>query len=156
MEIYETEEEIRDGGEVVIHVICGMIGAGKSTYAQKHYKHVLEFESFGSKDLQILAAKKLHKQGNTVAYITCYPNMAERLFFDSLKAGEVRYILINTSFQQCAENIIKRGRAHDYQTISSGFEPNRKYEEQYASTDIPFKRINVFESKQTDATKERW
>ena len=130
----------------MIHVICGMIGAGKSTYAKKHYEHVLEFESFGSKDLQILAAKKLHKQGNTVAYITCYPNMAERLFFDSLKADDV----------QCAENIIKRGRAHDHQTITSGFEPNRRYEEQYKNSDIPFERINVFELNQSNATEERW
>lgn len=140
----------------MIHVICGMIGAGKSTYAKKHYEHVLEFESFGSKDLQILAAKKLHKQGNTVAYITCYPTMAERLFFDSLKADDVHYILIDTSFQQCAENIIKRGRAHDYQTITSGFEPNRRYEEQYKNSDIPFERINVFELNQSNATEEKW
>lgn len=138
----------------MIHVICGLIGAGKSTYAMKKYKHILEYESFGSKELQIRAAKTLHETGELVAYITCYPTSLERLFFDSLPREEIRYFLIDTSFEQCAKNIVKRGRFSDNELIETGFEPNRRFASQYAHTDIPFERITVFTSP--PASEERW
>ena len=134
----------------MIHVICGVMGAGKSTYARKHYKHVIEFEDCGTKARQIRKARTLHEKGKLVAYITCYPTRMEREFFDSLPDTEVRWLMIDTDLERCRKNIIKRGRKSDADVLETRFKKNHKLLSQIVRTDIPFEHVKIF------ATEERW
>jgi len=134
----------------VIHVICGLMGSGKSTYARKHYKYIVEFEDFGRKDKQLQKAKALHDKGKKVAYITCYPTTTEMEYFKSLPDSSVRWLLIDTDLKQCRRNIIRRGRKSDVDVLKTRFEKNHKLLSLIARTSISFERIRVFE------TEEKW
>ena len=94
----------------MIHVICGLIGAGKSTYAKSHYEYVTEFEDTRSKDKQIAETIRLHKEGKTVAHITCYPTRMEQISFYQY---EPKMIWIDTDYMQAMTNILNRGRQRD-------------------------------------------
>ena len=135
----------------MIHVICGMMGAGKSTYARKRgYDHVLELEDFGRKDKQIRRARELNKRGEILAYITCYPTPAEMTFFNSLPDAEVRWLLIDTDYKRCEQNIRSRRRGTDADVIKTKFEKNKRILSQIAQSSIQFEKIKIFVSE------ERW
>ena len=133
----------------MIHVICGMIGSGKSTYAKQHYEHVLEYEDFGDKRLQIREAKRLHDQGELVAYITCAPTCEESIFFanlEKLDSGAVEYFWIDTDFDQCIRNIKARGRKRDYNVVREHYKPNQVILSKLMSGGSRYKKITVFKS----------
>ena len=134
----------------MLHVICGLMGSGKSTYARKHYRKVLEFERFRAKDLQISKAQELLDKGEDIAYVTCYPTSEEREFFGSLPKCSVEYILIDTDIRQARQNIIKRGRKSDHDVLETRFETNKKLARLIAGSSIPFHRVEIFR------TNERW
>ena len=125
----------------MIYVICGLIGAGKTTYAHRNYKYVTDFDEIGSKEKQIQLTKRLHKSGKTVAHITCYPTSHERVFFDT---NHAQYIWINTSPEQAEKNIKSRGRTRDIENIARVVKQNTQYIDKLRRSSIDFKIIDVF------------
>lgn len=130
----------------MITVVCGLIGAGKSTWAKKHFEIVTECED-GSKEKQLAESAKLCEAGCDFAHVTCYPTEEEMQFF---KGRDAAYVWINTSERQCAENIQKRGRKRDMENIVDVLNANSRYEMKKLRSDIHFKEIEIFE------TDERW
>lgn len=131
----------------MIHVICGMIGSGKSTYAKQNYEHVLEYEDYGEKRLQLREAKRLHDQGGLVAYITCAPTREESIFFARLEKqepGSIEYFWIDTDFDQCIKNIKARNRKSDYSVIQARYKPNQEILCRLLSGGSRYKKITVF------------
>ena len=85
-------------------VICGLIGAGKSTYAARNYETIYECENC-CKEIQI---EKARNNGNKkAAYVTCYPTSSEMDFFRTLK--DVHFIWINTT-EERAEKTFGSGK----------------------------------------------
>ena len=134
----------------MIHVICGLVGSGKSTYARQHYRHIVELEKYKSKDRQIAKARKLHELGRTVAYITCYPTAKEMEFLDSIEADQIRWFLVDTDVVQCRRNILKRGRKSDADVIRTRTGRNAQLMDRIARSGIKFEKISLFKSG------ERW
>lgn len=128
----------------MITVICGLIGAGKSTYARAHYEYVTECEAI-SKERQILDTLKLDDAGKTVAHVTCYPTQEER---DSFKNRNVHYVWINTDPAQAMLNICERGRERDLEDLPRLDAKNQELFTKLAQAG--FEEIEVFK------TTERW
>ena len=101
----ETEKQIK-----MIVMICGLIGAGKTTYAKNNYQYVTDFDEILSKEKQIEETLRLHQEGKTVAHITCVPTRAEQMAFNRYSP---EMVWINTSPEQAMKNVIKRGRSRD-------------------------------------------
>ena len=129
-------------------VICGMVGSGKSTFAKENFKHVLDFDRIKSKDKQIQKAKDLLSEGKVTAYITCYPTVQESIFFESV--GDISYIWINTTLDQCMTNVLARGRKRDMEDLGQIREKNKGLQSRLTVSSIPFEFIEVFE------TNEKW
>ena len=129
-------------------VVCGLIGSGKSTWAAKNFKTVIEFEKYGSKQKQMKAAQALIEKGRAFAYVTCYPTKEEREFFSVNAPG--RYVLIDTDQRQARMNILARRRKGDEDIIKSGFKQNKLIADLIYRSEISFERINVFK------TNEKW
>lgn len=130
----------------MIILVCGMIGSGKTTWANKQNKLVSDSDMFDRKYQQIKYTLD-HEHGNIVYHITCFPTLTEMLEFSST---EKRYIWINTSFSQCRKNFLQRGRTRDIIEVSDTLDKNEEILYKYMKSSIDFKIINVFE------TNERW
>ena len=91
----------------MITIICGLIGAGKSTFAAENFKNFTDADLEESKDSQIKKTLELYRKGIDVAHITCFPTLKEECMFKGLKK---KYIWINTPPDICKANIKKRGR----------------------------------------------
>lgn len=124
----------------MITIICGLIGSGKSTYAAAHFETVIECED-GYKDFQLERAKM---QRDNFAYVTCYPTVAELLYFGSRK--DVRWVWINTTEEQAKKNIYKRKRKRDFANIENVLIKNRKLAVKGAHTNIHFEYIDLFDA----------
>ncbi len=124
----------------MIVLICGLIGAGKSTYAAQHYDHVTEFETYMCKDEQIKETLKLHEEGKTVAHITCFPTRAEQIAFYRYSP---EMIWINTGMEQEMKNVIRRGRDRDMCRLREIEKTNCRYLKQIHHSPFHLKMVNV-------------
>mgnify|MGYP000905335980 CR=1 FL=1 len=131
----------------MIVMVCGLIGSGKSTWAERQKGIVSDFDIIGDKRNQILFTLSKHKQGEIVYHITYYPTFDEQIAFDG---EDKKYIWINTTMNQCWKNIIARGRRRDIVDISDTLDCNESILLKYLNGNIPFEVIDVFESS------ERW
>lgn len=131
----------------MIYVVCGLIGAGKSTYAKKICENVTECEDI-TKAEQIKETEKLATSGKDVAHVTTYPTSWELDFFETQK--QVKYIWVNTTEEQCYRNILRRGRLRDIANIGETVKKNREIERRAQRSKLDFQMIDVFDSG------ERW
>ena len=127
----------------MIYVICGMIGAGKSTYAASICKNVTECEGI-TKQQQIQQTEKLVEAGKDVAHVTTYPTSWEREFFEGRE--DVQYIWINTTEEQCYKNILERGRARDIKNLGETIKKNRRIEKMAQRSKTDFEMVDIFNS----------
>ena len=134
----------------MIYVICGLIGAGKTTYARGNFEVYTDSDEIKSKTDQLKLTRFFHGMGKDVAHITTYPREEEMEYFKALPAGAVKYIWINTSERQCRKNILKRGRYCNMSHLEEAFQCNSEIVKMVQKSEIPFEFIDVF------PTDERW
>lgn len=133
----------------MIFMICGLIGAGKSTFASENYKHVTECEECTKED-QIAATVKLCESGQDVAHVTTYPSVEELEMALGASPSGVEWIWIDTAPDQCRKNIMERNRPRDMNDLGFVLEKNRQLWRRFAESQLPFKHITLFK------TDERW
>lgn len=133
----------------MIFMICGLIGAGKSTFAAENYKHVTECEA-GTKEEQIAATIKLYESGADVAHVTTYPSAEELVMAADVSLSDIQWIWIDTAPDQCRKNIIERNRPRDMSDLGFVLEKNRQLWKRFTESQLPFKHITIFK------TDERW
>lgn len=157
----EEEKESNNGGKMV-KVICGMIGSGKTTYAlnNKNKNDILldwDFlvEALNTdnpilvKEVQDILLKYFYQKGFNIWYITTKLGSNELEILEQIK--DVEYIWINTTKQQCAENIIKRNRNDETKYIEQLRKRNDEiYNYYYNESKIKYKIVDIFDNK------ERW
>ena len=130
-------------------MICGLIGAGKSTFASEKYKNVTECEE-GTKEDQIAATIKLYESGADVAHVTTYPSAEELVMAADVSLSDIQWIWIDTAPDQCRKNIIERNRPRDMSDLGFVLEKNRQLWKRFTESQLPFKHITIFK------TDERW
>lgn len=135
----------RGGGMVIC--VCGLIGAGKSTFSKRYDGVVSDFDEIKNKQKQIDFTLKKDKAGMKVYHITCYPTPEEVKAFDD---RDVEYVWINTSQTQAMINIVKRGRERDIKDVKKTKEKNRQIAEKYLHSNIHFRVVDIFDGG------ERW
>ena len=133
----------------MIFVICGLIGAGKSSYANEHYENVTECE-VGTKEQQIAATLRFYRSGADVAHVTTYPSAEELVMAADVPPADVEWILIDTAPGQCRKNIIERNRPRDMSDLGFVIEKNRNLWKRFAESQLPFRHVTIFK------TSERW
>lgn len=109
----------------MIICVCGMIASGKSTWCEKQGGII----------------------SDDVFHITCFPTPKEREMFTD---RNVKYVWINTSWEQCYENIFRRNRKRDIKNIECTLSSNEDIYEKYQHSNIQFEIIDVF------PTEEKW
>lgn len=129
----------------MIVVVCGLIGAGKSTYARSHFEHVTECEGTTTKTEQIWQTLALDDAGETVAHVTCYPTSEESAAF---ARRDVQYLWISTDPAQAMANIYNRGRARDLADLEYIAAKNRELFTKLAASG--------FHEQEVFTTSERW
>ena len=130
-------------------MICGLVGAGKSTFASEKYKNVTECEA-GTKEDQIAATIKLYESGADVAHVTTYPSAEELVMAADVSLSDIQWIWIDTAPDQCRKNIIERNRPRDMSDLGFVLEKNRQLWKRFTESQLPFKHITIFK------TDERW
>lgn len=118
----------------MIYVICGAIGAGKSTYARDNFKQVTECEDT-SKHRQIMETIELSRHGD-VAHVTTLPTPEEIKYLRG-----ATFIWLDTSPEQCMEGILRRGRPRDLANLPRVAEANRRILRGYRMSKLPFKVV---------------
>lgn len=109
-----------------LYIVCGLIGSGKTTYASKLCQNVVDYDYIGSKIQQVNLALSLLKQGESVAYVTCLPTKYETThLLSSVDASCTTFIWMNTSEEDCQQNILNRGRERDLNNLNKVFAANR-------------------------------
>lgn len=136
----------------MIHVVCGLIGAGKTTYARSSGGIVVDLHDDDSsvclnKDEQIRTTLSYDDQGIDVWHITLYPTIAEEAAF---MGRSCEYIWVNTTIAKAMENVVKRGRERDISDLSQTRKKQTDVLMKYVQSSLRFKIVNVFE------TNERW
>lgn len=131
----------------MIHVVCGLIGAGKSTFASKQKGIVIECEH-DTKTEQIARTIKAHNDGSEVWHVTTYPTMEEVAAFASY--DDLEYVWINTTIRQAYWNILERSRARDLIGLDDTRRKNEIILQKYCSSKIRFRIVEIFKST------ERW
>ena len=138
----------------MIYVVCGLIGAGKSSYCSRNFQTISDTdEKLSQKSLkmdQIRTTKRLYEAGEDVAHITCYPIPEELEFFGTVPPEEISWIWIDTSEAQAKKNILQRARARDLQNVKETFARNHELMAMFYRSDLPFKMVQVFDDG------ERW
>lgn len=147
----------------MVKVICGLIGSGKTTYAINNKKEndvLLDqdilVEAFKTnnpvwvKEVQDMLLEYFNKKGYDIWYITTKLGSKDLELLKQIK--DVYYIWINTTKQQCLENIKRRNRNDEAQHIEELKRVNEKIYKNYYinSNNINYKIIDVFSSN------ERW
>lgn len=158
----EKEKKTNDGGKMV-KVICGLMGSGKTTYAINNKKDndiLLDWDLLvvalktdnpvWVKEVQDMLLEYFNKKGYDIWYITTILGSNELELLKQIK--DVEYIWINTTKQQCLENIKRRNRNDEAQHIEDLKRINEKIYINYYinSNNINYKIIDVFNSN------ERW
>lgn len=133
------------GERYMIVCVCGMIGAGKTTWCKEQSGIVSDFDDIGDKRIQLQFTLKKYEAGEKVYHITCFPTREERETFDKVN---VKYVWINTSFVQCRKNIFSRNRSRDIENIESVLNANENIMEKYFYSDLEFEVVDIFESEE--------
>lgn len=137
----------RERVRCMIICVCGMIGSGKTEYAKRQKGIISDFDEIGTKEGQIKYTLNMDRKAEKVYHTTCFPTKAER---EAFSGKAVKYLWINTGFNQCRENILKRNRKRDVENITDTLEKNREIFKKYEHSCILFEVINIFE------TGEKW
>lgn len=147
----------------MVSVICGMIGSGKTTYAINNKKNndiLLDWDILVEalktdnpvfvKEVQDILLKFFYQKGFDIWYITTKLGSKELEILEQI--NDVEFIWINTTKQQCLENIKIRNRNNEAQEIENLKKINETiYQNYYINTaNINYKIINVFDNG------ERW
>lgn len=147
----------------MVKVICGLIGSGKTTYAINNKKSndiLLDWDLLVDalktdnpifvKEIQDVLLKFFIQKGFDIWYITTKLGSKELEILEQI--NDVEYIWINTTKQQCLENIKIRNRNNEAQEIENLKKINETiYQNYYINTaNINYKIINVFDNG------ERW
>ena len=141
----------------MIKVICGMIGSGKTTYAIQNKKAddiLLDWdtlvEAFKTdnpiwvKGAQDTLLEYFSTKNHNIWYITTILGSNELELLNKVK--DVEYIWINTTKQQCVENIKKRNRNDEGSIINKLIKANEKiYNNYYNNKVIDYNVVEVFE-----------
>lgn len=108
-----------------IDVLCGLIGAGKSTWAVGRYEYITDLDAMStrSRRRQIMETLALAEQGETVCHITTYPTAQELESFGRF-AGKVRFLLVDADEAEAESRIKKRGRARDTENLDEVLRKN--------------------------------
>ena len=131
----------------MIHIVCGLIGAGKSTFVKSKLAKYTDQDDIGDKQKQIQETINIASRNFDVYHITLFPTEEEiRL----LGIYEHEFIWINTTFDMCRKNIIKRNRDRDVNNFPKTLIKNREILSKYLKLNIMFKIIDIFQ------TNERW
>lgn len=136
----------------MLTVISGMIGAGKSTYAEKKYLYFTDYDLIGSKTAQIEETLRLFDAGIDVAHITCFPTTEEMEAFERIPPDQIQYLWINTDQEQCRKNVLARARLRDLAEMGHIREKNKEYLRKYFQSKLNWQEINIFKQEQ----EERW
>lgn len=125
-----------------LYILCGLIGSGKTTFALSNFDYFTDLDymnKWARKQDQINWTKKLLKKNLKVCHITTVPSEEE---IEELKIYNPKFILIDTSINQCKKNILIRNRERDMQNLHSVFNANLEIEKKL----IEFsKKINSIE-----------
>ncbi len=147
----------------MIKVICGMIGSGKTTYAIENKKSddvLLDFDILKEtfkinnpkliKELQDDLLIYFSKKGYSIWYVTTFIGSKEYELLE--KIGNIEFIWINTTENQCIKNIIKRNRSNELKELDNLIAKNKKIYNNYYinSNNIKYNIIETFNSD------ERW
>lgn len=147
----------------MVKVICGLIGSGKTTYAINNKKSndiLLDWDLLVDalktdnpifvKEIQDVLLKFFIQKGFDIWYITTKLGSNELETLKQIK--HVEYIWINTTKQQCLENIKRRNRNNEIEHIENLKKINEAiYQHYYINIEnINYKIINVFDNG------ERW
>ena len=146
----------------MVKVICGLIGAGKTTYAIKNKKDndiLLDWDLIAEalktdnkiwiKTVQDKLLQFFYNKGYDIWYITTILGSNELELLKQMK--DVEYIWINTSKQQCIENVKKRNRNDEVKYIEQLKKRNETiYNNYYINSKIKYKVLDIFENN------ERW
>ena len=124
----------------MIYVICGLIGAGKTTFARTNFGIVTDYDDIGSKEIQLAISRRLLKDGKTFAHITCYPTPKERAFFKA-HSDQVKYVWIDTDLETAKDRIWSRHRERDMENWRQVLKRNKEYVEQLRRTSIDFIKL---------------
>ena len=131
----------------MITCVCGMIASGKSTWCEKQGGIISDYDLIKNKDEQIRYTINCDEKGGTVYHITCYPTPKEKEVFEG---RNLKYIWINTGWEQCRKNILARKRLRDTQNIKSILKANAEIYKKYQHSNIQFWVVDVF------PTGEKW
>lgn len=124
--------------------LCGLIGAGKTTYAQKHFKAFTDLDYmpvYSRKADQIRLSKKLLETNDEVCHITCYPTEEEARAFRGYKK---RFVLIDTGLKQAKTNIIIRNRQRDMMNLNNVLKSNVDFINKYRNSKVKWEVVKVF------------
>lgn len=124
--------------------LCGLIGSGKTTYANSHFRNVTDLDNmhdYARKKDQISWTKNLLKINDEVCHITTYPTDEELSAFAGI---DMRFIYIDTSVNQCKTNVLIRNRQRDMNNIHNVFTANIEYEKTFNQSQLPFEKIYIF------------
>ena len=131
----------------MVFCVCGLIGAGKTTFAKQQAGIISDYDEIGSKEEQLKFTLKNAKNGENVYHTTCFPTEKE---LEAFKNIQTEYIWINTTKRKALENIRNRERKRDIENIKQANEKNSEIIQKYLASSINFVVIDVFESG------ERW
>lgn len=126
--------------------LCGLIGSGKTTYANENFRYVTDADNmhpFATKAEQVAWTERLLALDSVqvVCHITCFPRKEEVKAF---KGFNKYFIWIDTTPEQCKKNILKRKRERDLDNFNSVLVANDKYLKQYCDTVLEFDEISLF------------
>ena len=127
-----------------IILLCGFIGSGKTTYANKKFNHVTDLDympAFSSKINQINLTLNLLKKYDEVCHITCFPTKDEMRAF---KKFNKKFLLMDTNLSQCKTNILIRARPRDLMNLNRVFKANIDYQRKYKLSGINWELVKVF------------
>ena len=146
----------------MVKVICGLIGSGKTTYTLKQKEAndiLLDWDLLKEalntdnpvfvKEVQDILLKFFYQKGFNIYYITTRLGSNELELLEQMEG--VEYIWINTTKQQCIENIKRRNRNDEINCIEQLKKINESIYNDYCSNSkIKYIIINVFDNN------ERW
>ena len=125
----------------MIFVICGLIGAGKTTFAKANFGKVLDADEMESKDAQFEEMQRLYAEGKDFAYITCLPTWRERQFLNARRQN-VTFIWLDTDEETAHQRILERNRERDILNMWQVLRKNKELLVQKRRLHIDFVTVN--------------
>lgn len=126
----------------MIHVVCGLIGSGKTTYCHTLKCDIkLDHSTYEYQNQMVYLDQLSRNADREVYYVTCYPSSIELETF--MLIDDIEYIWINTDLAKCSTNILERGRADDLLSYKEIIARNCTYAKLFRESNINFKIINL-------------